>query len=93
MNDYNATNDGTHVPCEGTRLPAIVDVTKKNGELAIAIAAGMSVLLGLLVGPEPEGNCDTKRQLNCLLDEVAYQNDILCEIQAKLHRAIAVLTG
>lgn len=79
--------------CEDKRLPAICDVAKKNGELAGDINAGMSSLLDLLTGPNPNGNCDITPPPNCLLDDIVRQGDILSDIHTKLSRALAALNG
>ena len=95
MNDYNYASDcASPVPCEGKRPPAIFEVTKKNGELAADINAGMNTLLELLTGPVPCESADVMKQPDCcLLDDVNRQGGILNEIHMKLSRAIAALNG
>ena len=96
MNDYNSASDCARpVPCEGKRLPAICEVTKKNGELADEINAGMNTLLALLTGPAPCESADVMKQpdCDCLLDDVVRQGGTLNEIYMKLSRAIAALNG
>lgn len=94
MNGYNSASDCTiPVPCEGKRLPAICEVTKKNGELVADINAGMNALLELLTGPAPCESADVIKQPDCLLDDVVRQGGTLNEIHMKLSRAIAALDG
>lgn len=79
--------------CEAKSLPAICEVTKKNGELAADINVGMNTLLELLIGPDLSESCDVVKQPNCLLDDVVRQGGTLNEIHMKLSRAIAALNG